>query len=428
MMKEEKEQNAMSESNAQHDEAQGPIEVKRIGYWNVVWGQFRKNRIALFGLWCIIFLLLIAIFCPLIASNVPYYVISSQPVMVREGYQLPSFLFIRVLFDRNCYENDVDIFFNLIMVLLIPYIIIYLIVRRFFPALGRFNTIAGLAALHLIAFILISRFSYTLPQTDYKALMENLNKEGHHVQYAMPPIPYSYREIEKEKQHPLAPSRAHLLGTDAEGRDVFTRMLYGTRISMTIGVVAVSIYVTIGIILGSLAGYFGGWIDISISRLIEVFICFPTFFLILTLAAFIEKRTIFHVMLLIGLVSWTGVARLVRGEFLRLREMDYVQAAIAIGTSKARIIFGHILPNAMAPVLVSATFGVAAAILVESSLAFLGLGDPSAPSWGGILNVGREQQKLWLIVSPGIAIFFVVSVFNLVGEALRDAMDPRLRQ
>jgi len=426
-MKEEKKKEEMSENNT-HDEPQEPMEVKKIGYWQVVWGQFRKNRIALFGLWCIIFLLLLAIFCPLIASNVPYYIISNQPVTVREGYQLPSFLFIRVLFDRNCYENDVDIFFNLIMVLLIPYVVIYFIVRKLFPSLGRFNTFAGIAALHLIAFIVIGRFFYTLPQTDYKTLLEDLNKEGRQIRYALPPIPYSYREIEKDKQHPQPPGRTHLLGTDAEGRDVFTRMIYGTRISMTIGVVAVSIYVTIGIILGSLAGFFGGRTDIVISRLIEVFICFPTFFLILTLAAFIEKRTIFHVMLLIGVVSWTGVARLVRGEFLRLREMDYVQAAVAIGTSKARIIFGHILPNAMAPVLVSATFGVAAAILVESSLAFLGLGDPSAPSWGGILNVGREQQKLWLILSPGFAIFFIVSVFNLVGEALRDAMDPRLRQ
>ncbi len=427
-MKEEKEENTMSGSNADHDEAQKPIEVRKIGYWQVVWGQFRKNKIALVGLWCIIFLLLLAIFCPLIASNTPYYIISNQPIMVREGYQLPSFLFVRVLFDRNCYENDVDIFFNLLMLLLIPYIIIYFIVRRLFPSLGRFNTIAGLAAIHILIFLIVGKFFYTLPQTDYRELMEKLNKEGHHVMYAMPPIPYSYREIEKDKQHPQAPSKTHLLGTDAEGRDVFTRMLYGTRISMTIGVVAVSIYVTIGIILGSLAGFFGGRTDIIISRLIEVFICFPTFFLILTLAAFIEKRTIFHVMLLIGVVSWTGVARLVRGEFLRLREMDYVQAAVAIGVSRARIIFNHILPNAMAPVLVSATFGVAAAILIESSLAFLGLGDPSAPSWGGILNVGREQQKLWLIVSPGLAIFFIVSVFNLVGEALRDAMDPRLRQ
>lgn len=418
----------MTEDKIKQEEPHDKIEVRKVSYWQVAWGQFRKNRIAVAGLWCIVFMLLLAVFCPLIASNVPYFIISDKPIMVREGFSIPSHLFIRTLFDRNCYENAVDIFFNLILVMLIPYIVIYFLVRRLAPALGKFNTIAGIAALQLLIFCVVSVYSYTLPQTDYKALLADAKNKGISVHYRMPPIPYSYREIEKEKQHPQAPSRTHLLGTDAEGRDVFTRMLYGTRISMTIGVVAVSIYVTIGIILGSLAGFFGGKIDLVISRLIEVFICFPTFFLILTLAAFIEKRTIFHVMLLIGVVSWTGVARLVRGEFLRLREMDYVQAAIAVGVSKSRIIFSHILPNAMAPVLVSATFGVAAAILVESSLAFLGLGDPSAPSWGGILNIGREQQKLWLIMSPGIAIFFVVSVFNLVGEALRDAMDPRLRQ
>jgi len=133
-------------------------------------------------------------------------------------------------------------------------------------------------------------------------------------------------------------------------------------------------------------------------------------------------------MFIIGLTHWTGVARLVRAEFLKLRNMDYVQAAIALGLSKGRIMFGHVLPNAMAPVLVSATFGVAAAILTESSLSFLGLGDPSAPSWGEMLNIGRLEGKIWLILSPGIAIFFIVSVFNLVGEALRDALDPRLRQ
>jgi peptide/nickel transport system permease protein len=204
-------------------------------------------------------------------------------------------------------------------------------------------------------------------------------------------------------------------------------MLYGTRISLTIGVVAVAIYVVIGVVLGSLAGYFGGRVDDWISRLIEVMICFPTFFLILTLAALVEQRSIFHVMVIIGITSWTGVARLIRAEFLKHKELDYVQAARALGIPQHRIIFGHILPNAIAPVLVSATFGVASAILIESSLSFLGIGDLSVPSWGETLNTGRLEQKLWLILAPGTAIFLVVSVFNLVGEGLRDALDPKLR-
>jgi peptide/nickel transport system permease protein len=392
--------------------------TKKISYWQVVWGQFRKNKVALAGLWCIFFLLLISVYSPLISMNVPFYV---------KGPQGVSYPFFKELFNRNCFENGVDIFFNLILILSPLYLMLYLVLTGVVRSLGRFKVIAGIAILHFLIFLFVEIFPHTTPMMDYKGKIAEQQAAGIEIKYTLPPIPYSYREIEMG-DNPQPPSRKHLLGTDTEGRDVFSRMLYGTRISMTIGVVAVSIYLVIGIILGALAGYFGGKVDLWISRLIEVVICFPTFFLILTLAAFIEKRTIFHVMLIIGLVQWTGVARLVRGEFLRLRELDYVQAAIALGMSKARIIFGHILPNAMAPVLVSATFGVAAAILIESSLAFLGLGDPTAPSWGGILSVGRTQYKLWLILSPGLAIFFVVSVFNLVGEILRDAMDPKLRQ
>jgi peptide/nickel transport system permease protein len=156
-------------------------------------------------------------------------------------------------------------------------------------------------------------------------------------------------------------------------------------------------------------------------------ICFPTFFLILTLAALIQERSIFHVMVIIGVTSWTGVARLVRAEFLKHKNLDYTQAARALGIPTWRVLFVHILPNAIAPVLVSATFGIAAAILVESSLSFLGIGDLTVPSWGETLNAGRVEGKLWLILAPGIAIFFVVTVFNLVGEGLRDALDPKLR-
>jgi peptide/nickel transport system permease protein len=430
MMKEQKE--AMQAGDDHHDNA--PPEVQKISYWQVAWAQFKKNRVALVGLWCIVFLVLLAIYCPLIASNAPLYIASSNTIYIKEGVPISSIAFVKLLFDRNFYENGVDIFFNLLMLLSPLYVAVYLVLKRVVKSLGSFDIVSRLALFHMIAFVFVMLTPYTLPQTDYKALVAKQRSEGKAVTCIFPPIPYSYREIEQgdsdtpAPSNPQAPSGKHLLGTDAEGRDVFTRMLYGTRISMTIGVVAVSIYITIGIILGALAGYFGRWVDLVISRLIEVMICFPTFFLILTLSAFIEKRTIFHVMALIGVVGWTGVARLVRGEFLRLREMDYVQAALAIGIGRARIIFSHILPNAMAPVLVAATFGVAASILIESSLSFLGLGDPTAPSWGGILNVGRQQGKLWLILSPGLAIFFVVSVFNMVGEALRDAMDPRLRQ
>ena len=198
---------------------------------------------------------------------------------------------------------------------------------------------------------------------------------------------------------------------------------------MTIGVIAVAIYCTIGIIVGSLAGYFGGWIDIAISRVIEIVISFPPLVFLLAVVSFFPHRSIFLIMVAIGVISWPGVARLVRGEFISQRGQDYVTAARGLGIPQRRIIFRHVLPNALTPVLVAATFGVAAAILIESTLSFLGLGDPTASSWGSLLNLGRHNtQASWLILAPGIAIFFTVTAFNLVGEGLRDALDPKLRQ
>lgn len=227
----------------------------------------------------------------------------------------------------------------------------------------------------------------------------------------------------------MAPSMAHWLGTDEQGRDVLSRLIYGSRISLSIGFVAVAIYVALGIFLGALAGYYGGLVDIVISRFIEVMYCFPTFFLILAVLAFIGPG-IYNIMIVIGLTSWPGIARLVRGDFLRLRSQDFVQASIASGASDWRVMFRHLLPNALAPVLVSATFGVAAAILVESSLSYLGFGvPPYVPTWGGILSQAQEFIDIawWLLISPGALIFITIVAYNLVGEALRDAIDPRLR-
>lgn len=221
----------------------------------------------------------------------------------------------------------------------------------------------------------------------------------------------------------------HWLGTDEIGRDVLTRMIWGGRISLAVGIVAVSIYVTIGIIVGSIAGYFRGTPDMIISRIIEVVICFPSFFLILSIVAFLGPN-IFNIMIVIGVTGWTGIARLVRAEFLRLVDQEFVLAGRALGYSPWRIIFRHVLPNAMAPVLVSATFGIAGAILTESALSFLGFGiTVPTPSWGGILSSGREAifRAPWLIYFPGTAIFITITAYNLVGEALRDAADPRLR-
>ncbi len=225
------------------------------------------------------------------------------------------------------------------------------------------------------------------------------------------------------------PSSLHLFGTDEEGRDVLSRMIYGTRISLSVGFIAVFLYVLIGILAGALAGYFGGWVDMVISRAIEIMICFPTFFLILAVLAFIGP-SLGNIMVVIGLTNWPGIARLVRGEFLKLRNQDFVLSGRVSGAGSARLIFRHILPNSLAPVLVSATFGVASAILIESSLSFLGFGvQPPTPSWGEILSQSRDFMDIawWLALFPGVAIFLSITAYNLVGEGLRDAIDPRMK-
>ena len=224
-----------------------------------------------------------------------------------------------------------------------------------------------------------------------------------------------------------SPSLHHPLGTDDLGRDVLARILLGAHVSLLIGFVAVGISVVIGIIIGSVSGYFGGWIDTVVMRFVDMMMCIPTFFLILTVAALV-RPSIWYIALMIGLTRWMGTSRLVRAEFMTLREMDYVQAAKATGARHLRIIFRHILPNAMPPVLVSAVLGVSGAILSEASLSYLGFGvQPPDPSWGNIISGGKQYilEAWWLIVFPGLAIFVTTLVFYLTGEGLRVAMDPK---
>ncbi len=234
-------------------------------------------------------------------------------------------------------------------------------------------------------------------------------------------------DVEKILQSPHA---LHWLGTDSLGRDVFSRMLYGARVSLWVGFIAVGISITIGLCLGLMAGYFGGVVDEIIMRGVDIMLCFPSFFLILAVIAFLEP-SLTNIMVVIGVTSWMGVARLVRAETLSLRSRDYVLAARVAGAGPLRIILVHILPNAIAPVLVSATLGVAGAILVESSLSFLSIGvQPPTPSWGNILMEAKETLGFawWLSLYPGLAILITVLGYNLLGEALRDWLDPRLRQ
>ena len=243
-----------------------------------------------------------------------------------------------------------------------------------------------------------------------------------------PPIRYSPTETDLFSVI-LPPSGTHLLGTDDIGRDIASRMVHGSRVSLSVGFVAVSIYVLIGMFIGALAGYYGGVIDIIASRLIEIMLTIPTFFLIITVVAFLPQ-SIFNIMVVIGLTSWPTVARLTRGEFLKAKSLDYVLAARSLGASDFRTILRHVLPNSLAPTFVAATFGVASAILIESTLSFLGFGvPPSTASWGSILASSRVllPSGWWLTLFPGLAIFITVTSYNLVGEGLRDAADPRLK-
>ena len=244
------------------------------------------------------------------------------------------------------------------------------------------------------------------------------------------PVLAPWDPFDFDSKHVLeAPSAAHLLGTDSLGRDVLSRMIYGARVSLMVGFVAVGISTLIGVVLGAVAGFFGGLIDAIVMRFVDVMLTFPTFFLILAVIAYLDA-SIWNIMMVIGLTSWMGVCRLVRAEVLSLRERDFMVAARALGLPPARIIWRHALPNALAPVFVSAILGVAGAIIVESALSFLGIGvQPPDASWGNILTEGKSTLGVawWLSVCPGLAILITVLGYNLLGEGLRDILDPRLK-
>ena len=250
------------------------------------------------------------------------------------------------------------------------------------------------------------------------------------------PVPYSPKDYQRDAgdtglEAPLSASddRTHWFGTDENGADVLSRMIHASRIALGIGLVATGIAMLIGIVVGGLMGWFSGVVDLAGMRLVEIFEAVPTLFLLLTFVAFFG-RSLYLMMVIIGLTGWTGYARFVRAEFLRLRQQDYVQAAVACGLPLHSILFRHMLPNGVAPILVAASFGIASAILAEAMLSFLGLGLVDDPSWGQMLNqaVRSSTFNWWMAVFPGGAIFLTVFAYNLIGEALRDAIDPYLSQ
>ena len=245
------------------------------------------------------------------------------------------------------------------------------------------------------------------------------------------PIPYSPTDRLRDDPSPLkAPSTKHFLGTDEDGADVLSRMIYGSRIALGIGLVATFTSLIIGVLYGGVMGFYSGWVDIIMMRFLEIFESIPSLFLILTVVAFFG-RNIYLIMLIIGLTGWPGYARFLRAEFLKLRQQDFVQAAEASGLSLGSILFRHMLPNGIAPLLVLSSFGMASAILVEATLSFLGLGAIDQPSWAAMLNqaVGPGGSiAIWMATFPGLAIFLTLFAYTLIGEALRDAIDPRLQQ
>lgn len=249
----------------------------------------------------------------------------------------------------------------------------------------------------------------------------------------MPPVPYAPTDYLRDLgsnslEAPLASiGHLHLMGTEENGGDVLSRMIHASRIALSIGLIATGIGLIIGIVVGGLMGYFSGIVDMLGMRLVEIFEDIPTLFLLLTFVAFFG-RSLYMMMVIIGVTSWSGYARFVRTEFLKLRKQDYVQAAVASGLPLGSILFRHMLPNGVAPLLVSVSFGIAGAILAEATLSFLGLGVVDAPSWGQMLDQAVKSSSFnwWMAVFPGGAIFLTVFAYNLIGEAFRDAIDPKL--
>lgn len=404
-------------------------------YMDIVWKQFRKNRLALTALVAMVPLCVLAVFAPALASN--------QPFVYRDGDAL-LFPWFRALFNP---AESVDFVFNMALVAVLPALVLVAWwnrtwCRRNRNGRQRAARAVGVYLAVVVAVNLLFQIDALRPTNKYGTRSfpaeEFQSKEARGF---YPPIPFGPREqdVDSFYQPPLYAKPAeqardvndtltHLLGTDDTGRDVLVQMIYGTRIALTIGFVAVGIYITIGIILGAIAGYFGGLTDMAISRVIEVMLLFPTFFLILTLVGLIGP-SLYIIMVVIGLTGWPTIARLIRGEVLKQRAIDYASAARALGASHPRIIFRHILPNALSPALVAAPFGIAGAIVTEAGLSLLGFGvRPPAPTWGTLLKLGNANYNYWwLVVVPAAAIFLTVSVFNLVGSGLRDAMDPRLR-
>ncbi len=383
--------------------------IKNSGYAQQILRSALSNKGARLGLYWILFLIVIAVFAPLIAN--------SHPFLLSQNNTITSPLI------QNLNNLDIGLF-----VIFFTFIIVWFLKIQFKSKLYIF-----LSSI-LISVILGLSLNSPPQLVVYEQYRESeLNKNYDWI--IRTPIVYSPKDYLRDYgdtglEEPFsANNRTHLFGTNVNGADVFSRMVYATRIALGIGFVATGIAMIIGIIIGGLMGFYSGVVDMLGMRLVEIFEAIPTLFLLLTFVAFFG-RSLYLMMVIIGLTSWSGYARFVRAEFLRLREQEFVQAAIASGLPTHSILFRHMLPNGIAPILVAASFGVASAILAEATLSFLGLGLVDDPSWGQMLNQAVQSSTFnwWMAVFPGGAIFLTVFTYNLLGEALRDAIDPNLKK
>ncbi|MCF7955275.1 MAG: ABC transporter permease [Phycisphaerae bacterium] len=386
-----------------------------VSYGEMVSREFFKSALNVLSLVFIIALFALAVFAPFLANDKPFV------IRIDGEFSFPLF--------RDLTAVDYSVF----LAAVIGIVQVWLIRRnriRVNPSRRTeiFWQQVGVNSLILIIGITVifSTSKHRLDATDYKRMVATGKATG--AVFTIVPYGYARTDLSVREQEP---STEHWLGTDDVGSDVLCRLIHGSRISLSVGFVAVGISSIIGVFVGAIIGYFGGKVDFVGMRFVEIMMAIPVFFLIITIVAFFE-RSLFNIMVIIGITTWTGNARFIRAEFFKLRGQDFVQAARALGLPLHSLLFRHMLPNGIAPVLVNATFGIAGAIFVEAALSFLGFGvAPPTPSWGQMLSLGvgtTGRFLWWLSLFPGLAIFLTVTAYNLVGEGLRDAIDPRLRK
>lgn len=382
-----------------------------------VYRKFKGDKMALFGLIGIIMLFLVALVAPLIANGRPL-------ILYRNGCLSSPMLYF--FFAPDSSEVIVEKLFNYLLIFL-PLAFAVSFIFRNYRIKIKLIILSVIAVLLLFPFIVCK---YRLDKTNWRQVHKNL-KDGEFAIFT--PVPYGpFENVSPPYQKP---SFKHWFGTDQIGRDVLSRMCYGARVSLAVGILATAIALIIGIIVGMLAGYFGGLTDMFLMRIVEIIICFPTFLLLLILMAVMMDRkfdqSILMVIAIIGITGWTGLSRLVRGEVLKLRSLPYIQSCIALGLPVPRIMFFHLLPNITGIIMVNFTFSIAGAILAESGLSFLGFGvqAPTA-SWGELLKQAfADPFQYWhLTLWPGLALFIAVTAFNFTGEGLRRLFDPRTQK